>query len=109
MRQWFLDPFLRAPRTDFQLPFSPEMGAKLLARTLNDIGAKSPDRFAPVVVVMGHGATSMNNPFSAAYNCGTCNGHNGGPNARLFSRLANHRAVRQHLSKVPHALCCILT
>ena len=88
---------LQKPHTDFQLPFSPEHSAGLLARTFKDIGTQ--DRFAPIVMVLGHGATSVNNPFAAAYNCGACGGHEGGPNARLLARLSNDRAVRACLQK----------
>jgi uncharacterized protein YbcC (UPF0753/DUF2309 family) len=89
--------FLQRPHTDFQLPFPPEQSAALLARTFKDMGTQ--DRFAPIVVVLGHGATSLNNPFAAAYNCGACGGHEGGPNARLLARLANDKAVRLNLQK----------
>jgi uncharacterized protein YbcC (UPF0753/DUF2309 family) len=84
------------PPTDFQRPLAPAQAAALLARTLKVVGG---DRcFAPIVVVLGHGASSVNNPFAAAYNCGACGGREGGPNARLLARLANDAAVRQCLA-----------
>jgi uncharacterized protein YbcC (UPF0753/DUF2309 family) len=96
---WTIPP---KPGTDFQLPFSPEQAATLLARTFKDIGTH--DRFAPIVIVLGHGAISINNPFAAAYNCGACGGREGGPNARLLARLANDKTVRAVLSK-DHGIC----
>jgi len=88
--------FLQQPHTDFQqLPFAPEQAAQMLARTFNDIGTQR--RFAPIVLVLGHGAVSVNNPFAAAYNCGACGGREGGPNARLLARLANDQQVRECL------------
>lgn len=80
---------------DVDIPFTPEHAASLLARTFKDIGTHR--RFARLVLVLGHGAASTNNPFAAAYNCGACGGRDGGPNARLLARLANDAAVRHYL------------
>lgn len=89
--------FLSKPRTDFALPCPPEQAAVLLARSFKDIGIHH--NFAPIIVVLGHGAVSVNNPFAAAYNCGACGGREGGPNARLLARMANDTDVRNYLWK----------
>lgn len=55
-------------------------------------------RFAPVIVLAGHGATVQNNAFASAYDCGACGGNAGLDNARILAHALNHPQVRRSLS-----------
>ena len=70
--------------------------ADIVRRVLEDIGVE--DRLAPLVLVIGHGSVSLNNPHESAHDCGACGGGRGGPNARAFAQMANDPRVRQLLA-----------
>lgn len=77
------------------LGFSLTEMADKLTGLLRNIGLT--DHFAPLVVVIAHGSSSVNNPHFAAYDCGACSGKPGAPNARAFAWMANHEPVREIL------------
>lgn len=80
-----------------QLGFTIEEMAERVEAVLRSIGMVND--FAPLVYVVGHGASSVNNPHYAAYDCGACSGRAGSVNARVFSFMANHAGVRALLEK----------
>ena len=70
--------------------------ADIVRRVLEDIGIR--DRLSSLVLVIGHGSISLNNPHESAHDCGACGGGRGGPNARAFAQMANDPRVRQLLA-----------
>ena len=70
--------------------------ADIVRRVLEDTGLR--DRLSPLVLVLGHGSISLNNPHESAHDCGACGGGRGGPNARAFAQMANDPRVRQLLA-----------
>ena len=72
----------------------PEM-ADRVESVLKSIGLVS--NFTPLIYVVGHGASSVNNTHYAGYDCGACSGRPGSVNARVFCYMANHPGVREIL------------
>jgi uncharacterized protein YbcC (UPF0753/DUF2309 family) len=57
------------------------------------------ENFGRYVLICGHGANVVNNPFASALHCGACGGHAGDVNARLLTLLLNDRAARERLAQ----------
>jgi uncharacterized protein YbcC (UPF0753/DUF2309 family) len=54
--------------------------------------------FAPLVVFIGHGSSTVNNPHGSGLDCGACGGHDGAPNARAAAQILNQPEVRAGLA-----------
>lgn len=81
---------------DLQIGFTIEEMAVRVEGLLKSIGLVK--NFAPIVYVIGHGSSSVNNPHYAAYDCGACSGRAGSVNSRAVCYMANHPKVREILS-----------
>lgn len=79
-----------------QIGFTVDEMAQRVEALLRSIGLI--EDFAPLVYVIGHGSSSVNNPHYAAYDCGACSGRPGSVNARVFCYMANHPKVRAILA-----------
>jgi uncharacterized protein len=79
----------------YLLGFSLSEMADRVGGQLRNIGLTK--NFAPLVVAVAHGSSSVNNPHFAAYDCGACSGKPGAPNSRAFAWMANHPGVREIL------------
>jgi len=105
------DLFVPAPRTELtvtrvenhtlDVPEGMELGFLLEEKIDRVLACLRPagltSNFAPVVIILGHGSTSLNNPHGSAYDCGACGGRSGAANGRVFATMANIPRVRAGL------------
>lgn len=111
LREWVNKAFLPEPRTELTLMQNTARSrdavtgllvgfaaAEKVDRVAGVLGPAGLTRnFARLVVIVGHGSASLNNPHESAHDCGACGGRRGGPNARLFAAMANRPEVREGL------------
>ena len=79
-----------------QLGYTVDEMAAIVRRLLCDLGLTT--NFSRLVLIVGHGSSSLNNPHESAHDCGACGGGRGGPNARALARMANDPRVRDRLA-----------
>jgi len=80
---------------DLQIGFTIEEMANRAEALLKSIGLVKD--YAPIIYIVGHGSSSVNNPHYAAYDCGACSGRAGSVNSRTMCFMINHSNVRQVL------------
>jgi uncharacterized protein YbcC (UPF0753/DUF2309 family) len=78
-----------------QIGFTYQQMAACIEGLLKGIGLNK--GFAPLVYLVGHGASSINNTYYAGYDCGACSGRPGSVNARVAASMANTIEVREIL------------
>ena len=77
--------------------FTPEQRIKSAEIVFNAMSLK--DNFARIVLLCGHGSTTVNNPYASALDCGACGGHTGEANARIAADMFNDPSVRTGLKE----------
>jgi uncharacterized protein YbcC (UPF0753/DUF2309 family) len=80
-----------------QLGYTVDEMTDIAERQLRDIGLTR--NLARLVLIIGHGSHSMNNPHESAHDCGACGGSVGGANARALAQMLNDQRVRAGLAQ----------
>lgn len=81
---------------DEEIPASIEEKTAIAKATFQLLGW---DDFSPLIVFVGHGSETANNPFASSLDCGACAGNKGRYNARALAAICNERNVQLLLEK----------
>ncbi len=98
------------PNRDSSQPPAPRIASDISAKDRITAAAtilramSMTDGFAPLVLLVGHGANVVNNPHASALHCGACGGYAGDVNARLLAGLLNDTEVRAGLAEAGIAI-----
>lgn len=77
------------------IPFNQKV--EMAKGAITSMGLK--DNMAQLILITGHGSSSVNNPHASSYDCGACGGHSGEINAMTAERILNDVSVRTFLKK----------
>jgi len=83
--------------TRHQQPVSNRELAQVAAQVLT--GMSLTEAFAESVLLIGHTASTHNNPHAASLECGACGGQSGAVNAQVLAQILNEPSVRQLLTE----------
>ncbi|OAN62299.1 YbcC family protein [Sphingomonas sp. TDK1] len=86
----------RASKPRFHPPLLQQDAVDMAERVLRAMSLTG--AFAPLLILVGHGAAVTNNLHASALQCGACGGHAGDVNARLLAGLLNDPVVRRGLA-----------
>ncbi len=70
---------------------------KMSENALTAMGIKN--NLAEIVLIIGHGSSSTNNPHASGLDCGACGGHSGKNNALTAAQALNDPQVRSELNQ----------
>lgn len=76
-----------------QIPFENQLQMAQGALT----GMGFANRYAPLVLITGHGSSSVNNPHASGLDCGACGGNSGEINALTAQLILNQPKIRETL------------
>lgn len=77
--------------------FQPDQKCAMAEAVLKAMSLTGP--FARLILLAGHGSTTVNNPHASGLDCGACGGHTGEANARVAAAILNDPDVRVDLAK----------
>jgi uncharacterized protein YbcC (UPF0753/DUF2309 family) len=80
---------------DRETGFTPEQKVAMAEAVLRAMSLTAD--FGRLVLMVGHGSTTVNNPHASSLDCGACGGHTGEANARVAATICNDPGVRAGL------------